>query len=306
MRILVTGIGCPLGPVVTQELHGLGFAVAGIDGDGWPDAPSQVSVTRIELRSASLDEVLRAERPNAVVHLDLADPTATPSEERVRTNLAGMSGLLQAMARSGAEQLVYLGSHCYYGAAPDLPLYHREWDPPHGLSTFPEFADLVGGDLMALAFGACCSRFRVCVLRPCFSLGRSAAGLLVRWLRGPRVPTVLGFDPLVQVLHERDLARAAGLALKHGLSGAFNVGGVAPLPLSHLVSLAGATAVPIPEPLFLRSLGRFHGLSLSHGAVNLFKYPVVVEDDVFRQRCQFAPELPLDSMLDELRSRAKD
>ena len=42
-----------------------------------------------------------------------------------------------------------------------------------------------------------------------------------------RIPTVLGFDPMMQFVHEEDVCEAIALALEHGLQGVFNVTGPA-------------------------------------------------------------------------------
>src|SRR5688572_32290027 len=49
------------------------------------------------------------------------------------------------------------------------------------------------------------------------------------------VPTVLGFDPLFQFMHEHDATAAIALALSSGLRGVYNVSGPPPAPLSVLI-----------------------------------------------------------------------
>src|SRR5690606_9143919 len=105
------------------------------------------------------------------------------------------------------------------------------------------------------------------VLRLCYSLGPSAHGTLASFLRGPRVPTVLGFDPLYHFMHELDAADAIVLALEKRLRGVYNVAGPAPVPLSVIIRETGRHNAPVPEPLLNLTLGRFGLPRLTKGAV---------------------------------------
>jgi UDP-glucose 4-epimerase len=103
------------------------------------------------------------------------------------------------------------------------------------------------------------------------------------------VPTVLGFDPLFQFLHELDAAEAIAVSLERGLRGVFNVAGPEPVPLSLLIRLAGRSEVPVPELLIRMLLGRFGLPRLPPGAVNHIKYPVVIDASAFRGATDFQP-----------------
>ena len=96
--------------------------------------------------------------------------------------------------------------------------------------TFQELSDLVAADLYA---GSALWRYPdidTAVLRLCYTLGPLRQGTLAAFLKGPRVPTVLGFDPLFQFIHELDAAAAIVLALEKGLRGVYNVCGPPPVP----------------------------------------------------------------------------
>src|SRR6266446_6976898 len=62
-----------------------------------------------------------------------------------------------------------------------------------------------------------------------------------------------GFDPMVQLIHEEDVARALALSLRPGLRGVYNVCGPGELPLSAVLRELGRAHIPIPH-LFARPL----------------------------------------------------
>lgn len=282
MKVLVTGISGSLGKLVTGELLRSGYSVCGIDGRPWDDVPSNVRVYKFDLSGAGVHDVFRGERPGAVVHLASTSPFASTGSAR-RRHLSITQSLLDAVAQHGVEQLVFVGHHLYYGAAAYLPLLHSEQDPPHGIETFPEAADVIASDLMTSNAFWSIPRTRTVVLRFCHALG-AACGILSELLRGSRVPTILGFDPLVQFLDPDDIATAIRLAVEQSLSGVYNVGGAQPLTLSQIASLLQRPIVPIPEAVYRISLGKFGLPEIPAGALSLLKYPVIVDDSAYRGR----------------------
>ncbi|MFW5921100.1 MAG: epimerase, partial [Polyangiales bacterium] len=125
------------------------------------------------------------------------------------------------------------------------------------------------------------------VLRMCYTLGPLRHGTLAAFLGGPRVPTVLGFDPLFQLMHEHDVADAISLAFEKKIRGVYNVAGPQPVPLSVIISETGRVSLPVPEPLLNLSLGRFGLPKLPKGALEHIKYPVVIDSGAFREATGF-------------------
>jgi UDP-glucose 4-epimerase len=59
------------------------------------------------------------------------------------------------------------------------------------------------------------------------------------------------------------------------------------VPLSLLVQAAGRRFVPLPEAVLLRLFGRFGLPRLPPGALSHIKYPVVIDDKMFREATGF-------------------
>src|SRR5690606_3623499 len=70
-----------------------------------------------------------------------------------------------------------------------------------------------------------------------------------RYLSHRFVPTVLGFDPLWQCLHEADAVAAFRLAVLRDAPGIFNITADGVLPLHTVIRLVGRTALPLPRSL---------------------------------------------------------
>jgi UDP-glucose 4-epimerase len=282
MKVLIPGISTPIARLLAARLAGRGDHVVGIDRRGWPDAPPGVEVHAVDVRKRGAEEVFRRLRPDAVVHMATVSHFAAPTEERYRINLGGTQAVFEHCANYGVGHVVFVGRHTFYGAGPESPLYHVEDEPPLALASFPELADLVAADLHATQALWRAPSMVTTVLRFCYSLGPTGAGTLAGFLRGRRVPTVLGFDPLFQFLHEDDTVEALVCAIDRRPRGVFNVAGPPPVPLSMVIEQTGRTRVPLPAALFSGMLGRFGLPRLARGAVSHLQYPVVVDATAFR------------------------
>ena len=129
------------------------------------------------------------------------------------------------------------------------------------------------------------------VLRPCNVVGPSIQNAMSRFLRQSAVPVMMGFDPMTQFIHERDMVSAilsAGLGAAHGV---FNVAGRSAIPLGEALALTRARGIPVPASLASAYLGLSRLLFRNQPPylINFFKYPCVISDARFRRAFDWQP-----------------
>jgi UDP-glucose 4-epimerase len=288
MKVLVPGLGGRLGKMLAEKLVAAGHDVIGIDRRPFRDAPPGVEVHELDIRKRAAEDVFRRVRPDAVLHMATVTHLIVQSEDRYRINLGGTRAVFEHSKAYDVKHVVFVGRHTYYGAAADSPLFHVEDEPPMGLSSFPELADLVAADLYAGSALWRYPEFTTSVLRFVYTLGSTGHGTLATFLRGARVPTILGYDPLFHFMHEEDVVGALVLALEKKPRGVFNVCGPQPVPLSVVIRETGRTNIPLPEIVFHAALGRFGLPKLPAGALEHIKYPITVDCAAFRAATGFA------------------
>jgi UDP-glucose 4-epimerase len=286
VRVVIPGASGAIARKVALRLKDAGHEVIGIDRRAWLDAP--IEFHNVDVRKRAAEDVFRKARPQAVVHMATVTSLLVHGEERYQINLGGTRAVFDYSRAYGVEHCVFVGRHTFYGAGPDSPLFHTEDEPPMALGTFPELADLVAADLYAATALWRFPELATTVLRVCYTLGPSGHGTLATFLRGKRVPMVLGFDPLFQFLHEDDLVSAIALTVEKRPRGVFNVAGPQPLPLARVVREAGRTPVPVPEIVLESMIGRFGFPKLPKGALQHIKYPVVVDARSFRDKTGYS------------------
>lgn len=108
----------------------------------------------------------------------------------------------------------------------------------------------------------------------------------------PVIPTVFGFDPRMQFVHEEDGLAAIQLAALGRHPGTFNVAGDGVLLLSQAIHRAGRLGLPLPSVLVSSAGGavrRARLVDFSPEQVRFLTYGRVVDTTRMRERLGFVP-----------------
>jgi UDP-glucose 4-epimerase len=294
-KVLIVGISGGHGRLLARRLrerHG----VAGVDREAWPTKPPGLSFYQADLRKRSFEDVLRKEQPTAVVHLGLERHFRESGGSRYDHNVRGTRRLLDHCRTYGVRKLVVLSSSYVYGALPENPYFMDEDYPLSASRNYPEIRDLVEVDTLATAFTWRHPDLQTSVLRPVPTLGRTIESSIGTYLRLRRVIVMMGFNPMVQFIHEDDLIEAIATALESGLRGVFNVVGPGEVPLHVAIRETGGRRLPLPEIVARPLVGRMHAAGLypfPPGAIDYLKYPCTISGRRFSQEVGFRPLLSL-------------
>ncbi|MBI4577433.1 MAG: NAD-dependent epimerase/dehydratase family protein [Planctomycetes bacterium] len=236
----------------------------------------------LPLEPATGLEVWRRSRIDTVVLADAPGPGG----------VAGTVEALETAARSGVRKLVLRSSTLLYGPRPENPGFLPESARLRAEPEDPRLRGLLEVEHLATGLTARYPGLVVSLLRMAEVLGPGSAGPVAEYLRSQAVPTVMGFDPMVQLIHEEDAIEALVHAVRVDCRGPVNVAARPVLPLRRVVLLAGRVSAPILNPLtsgLLRladraGLGRRLPL-----AVEYLTYPCVADDRRMRSDLGFEP-----------------
>jgi UDP-glucose 4-epimerase len=120
---------------------------------------------------------------------------------------------------------------------------------------YSDMRDLVELDMYAQSFLWKHPKIETVVLRPVHIVGPTIRNAPSNYLRLERPITVMGFDPMIQLIHVDDVCRAMALALAPGVRGVYNLVGPGEVPLSTILKELGRRPVPVPH-LLVRGLVR--------------------------------------------------
>jgi UDP-glucose 4-epimerase len=133
----------------------------------------------------------------------------------------------------------------------------------------------------------------VTILRLANMIGPAMETTLSRYLAGPLVPTVLGRDARLQLLHEQDALGALERAVMAGKAGTFNIGASGIIMLSQAIRRAGRVSVPVPGfgLWALDSLRRAnHYTEINREQLDYLSYGRVMDTTRMRTELEYHPK----------------
>lgn len=275
-----------------------------------PTAREKTVQVDVDLTRAEATDVvaaaLREHRVDALYHLAFLASASGPDAYRHELEAVGTVRVLAAARLAPLRRLIVASQTVLYGALPSNPGVLTEDLPLRADPADRFFADKVDAEREVDRYRARERGTIVVVLRTAPILGPTTSGFVQAYLRSRVVPTVLGFDPVWQFVHETDAVRAFRLALGARASATLNVVGSGVLPLSQALRLSGRTPLPMFEGA-LRAVARtLWGAQISllpPSFVSYLRYPCVASGARAERAIGFRAELgSRDALLDWARA----
>jgi UDP-glucose 4-epimerase len=253
-RLALTGTASFLGLRLLQravETRG-GDAVVAIDTLA-PPTDLGVRHRQLDLTEPAADErllrVLQEERVDTLLHLAFFTTPRRDRNAAHEVESIGTLAVMAAAAAAGVKHVVMRSFTAVYGACGQNPSVLTEERPLEGNPGLPWLRDKLEAEQHAAAFARRYPELLVTILRFAPLFGPGVRTFYTRLFDKRVVPTLMGFDPLVQLLHPDDAVAAAEAALARPIAGAVNVVPSRPMPLIAALHLAQKVPIPVPHPL---------------------------------------------------------
>jgi len=255
---------------------------------------------RADIRQPVIGKILARHSVDTVVHLDVSGtPLGAGGRSQAKeTNVIGTMQLLGACQKAPTVgRLVVKSTTSVYGSAPRDPAVFTETTPVKSLPSGGFAKDAVEVEGYVRGFARRRPDVAVAVLRFANILGPRADTPLAEYFDLPVLPTVFGYDPRLQFVHEDDVNEvlvAATLEARRGAlnSGTFNVAGDGVLLLSQTARRLGKPMVPVPLPAvtWVGRVLRTAGVTdFSREQVRLLTHGRVVDTRQLRETFGFTP-----------------
>jgi UDP-glucose 4-epimerase len=178
-------------------------------------------------------------------------------------NVIGTMQLLAACQKAPSmRKLVVKSTTAVYGSSPRDPALFTEDVEPRSLPKSGYAKDAVEVEGYVRGFGRRRPDVDLTLLRFTNFIGPTIETPLTRYFSLPVVPTVLGFDPRIQLCHEDDGIEVLRRATMQEHPGIFNVGGAGVLLLSQAIRRVGRPSFPVPSPAVSLVAGLFRRAGL--------------------------------------------
>jgi UDP-glucose 4-epimerase len=206
---------------------------------------------RVGLHHALLRRIVQAAEIDTVVDTRLVvDSLQASPRVAHEANVIGTMNILAACGGpdSPVRKFIFKSSAHYYGCERDDPAFFTEgMRRPHPPRTRLE-SDIVEAEKAVEGFAERNPEVAVTVLRFCNALGPDQRTTHTALFQLPAIPSILGFDPRYQFIHEDDLVGVLRFAAENELAGTYNAAADGVLALSEVASLLGRPLAPVLPP----------------------------------------------------------
>jgi UDP-glucose 4-epimerase len=199
---------------------------------------------------AELAAIWRREGVDTVVHAAFLSSPTHASAWAHELESIGTMHVLNAAAECQARKLVLWSQTVVYGAHPLNPNFLDEDHELRGAQARARWVrDKVEAEKQVRRFQKEHPDTVVTTLRTAATMGPTIRNFATRFFTRPVAPVLMGFDPLMQFVHERDAVEALVLGCDRDVPGEFNIVGPGVLPYTTVLAMMGK--VPLPMPHFI-------------------------------------------------------
>jgi UDP-glucose 4-epimerase len=199
---------------------------------------------------AELAAIWKREGVDTVVHAAFLSSPTHASAWAHELESIGTLHVLNACAECLVRKVIVWSQTVVYGAHPLNPNFLSEDHELRGDKSRSRFVkDKVEVERQVRKFRGENPDTIVTTLRTAATLGPTIRNFATRFFSRPMAPTLMGFDPVMQLVHERDVTDAFVRAVDGDFAGEFNVVGDGVLPYSTILAMMGK--LPLPMPHFL-------------------------------------------------------
>ncbi|MCB0218264.1 MAG: NAD-dependent epimerase/dehydratase family protein [Chrysiogenetes bacterium] len=259
-RVLITGVTSTLGRQLAERLM-YDKKVDCVMGVAMDDTPyyfedfdqrrfvyKKVNILKSrELTNLFLSDEFKSREIDTVVHLAFHHRPEFNNEKVHQLNVEGTKNLLDRCLETGTiRKFVFKSSALVYKIRPHNPIRLRENDDLNfDVDAHPIVKDMVDAEMLCRAKMDNKS-MQIVILRPSATIGRNVTTFYNSFLESSVCLQIAGFNPMVNLVHSRDVVRAVQLGIHKNTQGIFNIGGKETAPVSDFVKLSGAVQLSVP------------------------------------------------------------
>lgn len=231
---------------------------------------AKVIADSVDVRDRALEA--RFAGADVVIHLAFVMDPIKDEREMRDVNVNGSQNVFRCAARAGVKRVIYTSSATVYGAHADNDFPLTEDSPLRANLDFSYAAHKLEAEYVVREIKDEFPDLSITILRPAIVFGPNADNAWTHLLELPVIPTVAGFEPPMQFVHEDDVADALAFAVMNDLDGAYNVTAEGWLENDELFSHVKRRRMAVPEPLAFQMADKMWGAGLAEAPGGMLHY----------------------------------
>ena len=308
-RVLITGVSGFLGLRLAKRLEQSENVehLVGVDLDEPPIEIKGLEFIRADIRNPLVARVLETTEVDTLVHTNI---TSSPARfggrsQMKENNVIGTLQLLAAAQRAERlNKVIMKSSSAIYGSSPREPSIISEDHAARQVDLAGYGKDCAEAETYARDFGRRRKDVDLVVLRTQNVVGPTVRTNITSYLSLPVVPTALGYDPRLQLLHEEDAVEALYQTIVTDCRGIFNVAADGVVYLSKALRILGRLQLPLPLPaaqITADVLRRFGLVDFPMDQLRMILFGRVVSTQRAKETFGFTPRYSTEDALRDFR-----
>ena len=295
-RIAITGASSFLGERLLRRLirDGHGDDLVVIDVAEPSISEGVIHFRKVDLTEPAADQaildLLKADGIETLVHRAFFTNPRRDTTNAHELESIGTLAVLAAAAAARVKNFVMRSFTLVYGARAQNPALIREDTPLPPRAPLGWLRDKVEAEEHAASFAKRYPEMSVRVLRFAPLLGPQVRTFYSRFFDRRLVPTLLGYDPLLQLLHPDDAEEALVRGTFSSARGAFNITPRGVLPLSNGIHLSGKVPAPVPHLVAYWAADALYAAGLVEapsGFIDYVRYPCIADGAKAKRELDF-------------------
>jgi len=306
-RIAITGAASFLGERLLRRLirEGHGDDLVVLDLAEPSISEGAIHYRKVDLTEPAADQALldhfKADGVETLIHLAFFTNPRRDTTNAHELESIGTLAVLAAAAAAKVPNVVMRSFSFVYGARGQNPALIREETPLPSRSPLAWLRDKVEAEEHAASFAKRFPEMAVRVLRLAPLLGPGVRTFYSRVFDRRLVPTLLGYDPLLQLLHPDDADEALMKAAFSPARGVFNIAPRGVLPLATAIYLSGKVKAPVPHLAAYWTVDALYAAGLVEapaGFIDYVRYPCIADGAKAERELGFVPRYSSREALD--------
>ncbi len=279
------------------------FYVIGVDAEPPSEPIKGLDFIQADVRNPLMFDLLQSEKVHTLIHLAFSESLLS-GEKAFDLNVIGTMKIMGAASEAGVRKVILRSSTAAYGALPTNPAFIMENQPLDSNKSNRAIHNFVEIEAFVNGFRRQSPEMVISVLRFANVVGPTVESPMTRFLRLTPPLTLLGFDPLMQVIHENDAIEALVFAAQNDVPGVFNVAAEGILPLGKILGLAGRFPLPVIHLCAYWGIDLMKVAGLRSQAYfplppDAIRYPYIADLTAMREEMGFVPVYTAEETLRE-------
>jgi len=251
---------------------------------------SRIKYQRMKYTRSNYEKLFRNNRFDAVLHLGrMSHSGSNPRAhlaERLDLNVMGTNRVLELSLHFEVKKVIIMSTYHVYGAFSDNSTFIKEDALLRASLHYPDLRDVVEMDQLASNWmWKYQHQIETLVLRPCSVIGPQIRNTMTQYLTAPYMPVPMDFNPMVQFIHEFDMASVIVHSLKYVPTGIYNVATDQCMSIGEAKRTIGVASIPIPVFLLEQAAKLINRTfwSVPEYLIDYLKYPCIISNEELKK-----------------------